>query len=304
MDRNKNPRMPTEKDFSGGAVQRAVFKETIQYPGTIIPFGISGGFAGLMLLGLMAVTPVMLIVPVASGLIGSGVWVYNYAVRGRSLAEEHVRKLRAQLEEARSQDLARLGNNFLDADFPEGDKELKELEASYLKIRNYLDEKAKAGQDLDATRFHSLAKDIYREGLNLLRSALEAHKALNSIDVDGLRKDRELYVRQLKKAKTASETKGLEAKIKNHEDRIAVHEKYSETLNEIMVQIENLEGVLENSYLELVDLVQGRKLTSQAESVARLERAVESARKVEMRLRGQDTAPEDDMYLKAAEEKR
>ena len=66
-----------------------------------------------------------------------------------------------------------------------------------------------------------------------------------------------------------------------------------------MAQVEDLEGALENSYLELVDLAQGRGLTTTAESVNRLERAVQAARKIEEKLRGEDTSTEDQMYLDA-----
>src|SRR3989338_328394 len=96
-----------------------------------------------------------------------------------------------------------------------------------------------------------------------------------------------------------SEAKSLESRIKNHDDRIRTYERHSEIINQLMAQLEELEGALESSYLELVDLAQGRGLTTPAESVARLERQVQAARKVEEMLRGEDTSAEDQIYLEA-----
>lgn len=100
MDNNKN-RLPTEKDFSGAAVQKFVFKETIQHPATIIPLGVSGGFIGLMILGLMSVNPVTLIVPLLAGLAGGGAWIYNYGVKGKEIAAKYIQDLRSRLETVR-----------------------------------------------------------------------------------------------------------------------------------------------------------------------------------------------------------
>ena len=45
-------------------------------------------------------------------------------------------------------------------------------------------------------------------------------------------------------------------------------------------------------------------MTSTSESVSRLERAVQAARKVEAMLRGEDTSAEDQVYLEAAKTKK
>lgn len=307
-DRNpgssKRNHLLTEKDFSGGAVQRVVLKETLQHPATIIPLGVAGGFTGLMILGLMAVNPVTLIVPLVASLVGGGAWVYNYGVQGKELARKYIQGLRDQLEQARQEEIIHLRQDCQRAGFDEGYKEGGELETAYLKIRTYLENKAQAGQALDAVRYQALAKDIYREGLKLLRVALDAHKALQTIDVKALKRDRENYARQLKRAEpNSSETKSLDARIKNHDDRIATYERHSDVIYQLLTQLEELEGALENSYLELVDLTQGRGLTTPAESVNRLESAVQAARKVEARLRGEETRDEDQMYLEAGRKK-
>jgi len=291
--------MPTEKDFSGGAVQKHVFQETIQHPTTIIPLGIAGGFTSLMILGLLAVNPITLIIPVVAGLAGGGIWVYNYSVRGPKIAEQYVQNLREQIERSRRNEVFEFREQCRMTGFEEGSKEAGELEGAYLKIRDYLDRKSQTGQDAGAVRYQSLAKDIYREGLNLLRSALEASKALQAIDVEALKRDRKGYAKQLEKAKTDAERKGLETRIKNHDDRIASYDKHSEIVYQLLAQIEELEGTLEKSYLELVNLSQGREFVATAESVSRLEQAVQAARKVEAMLRGEDTSEEDQMYLDA-----
>lgn len=296
--------LPTEKDFSGGAVQKYVFKETIQHPTTIIPLGIAGGFTGLMVLGLMAVTPFTLIVPVVAGLAGGGAWVYNYGTRGKDLAARYVQNLRVQLEEARKEEVSELKHQCFAVGFEEGAKEAGELAEAYLKLTKYLEGKVKTDQDPGAVRYTSLAKDIYKEGLKLLRSALEASKALRAIDIEALKRDRENYSKQLKRTKIDAERRGLEARIKNHDDRIAVYEKHSEAIYQSLAQLEELEGILENSYLELINLSQGREFVTTTESVNRLEQAVQAARRVEAKLRGEDTSDEDKMYLEAGKDSR
>ena len=294
-----------EKDFSGGAIQKHVFKETIQHPMTIIPLGVAGGFTGLMVLGLMAVTPFTLIIPVIAGLAGGGAWAYNYGVRGKDLAARYLHDLRNQLEQARRDEVSNIKHECQTAGFDEGIKEAGELEAAYVKIRDYLEEKIQVEKSPDASRYQSLARDIYREGIKLIRSALEAFRALQSVDIDALRRDLASYRKKLAKAAADSaEAKSLGSKIKNHEDRIKNYERHNEAVYQIMAQVEDLEGALENSYLELVDLSQGRGLTATAESVNRLEQAVQAARKVEEKLKGMRDersfqAPEDEMYLEA-----
>lgn len=291
--------LPTEKDFFGGAVQKYVLQETIQHPATIIPLGIAGGFTGLMVLGLMAITPFTLVVPVVAGLAGGGAWVYNYGTRGKDLAARYVQNLRNQLEKARKEEVSELKHQCSVVGFEEGVKEAGELEEAYLKFIAYLESKTKTDQDLGVVRYASLAKDIYKEGLKLLRSALEASKALQAIDIEALKRDRKNYARQLEKSKTNAESKGLEARIKNHDDRILVYDKYAEVVYQLLAQLEELEGTLENSYLELVNLSQGRELVTTTESVNRLEQAVNAARRVEEKLRGKDTLAEDQIYLEA-----
>lgn len=293
--------LPTEKDFSSGAVQKFVLKETIQKPATIIPVGIGGGFTILMALGLMAVTPVTLVVPIISGLIGAGSWVYNYGFRGKELAASRVQKLRARLEQVRLDEVHSLTEECRRAGFEEGCKETGELEAVYQKLRTYLEIKSKSGENVDsASRYLSLAKDIYKEGIRLIRSALEAHKALKTVDIAALRRDRDSYQRKLAKIDIdSSEYRGLEAKKKNHDGRIAIYERHSEAIHQRMAQLEELEGALESSYLELVDLAHGGSLATPGESVSRLEQAVQAARKVEDMLRGEDTSAEDQVYLEA-----
>lgn len=304
MSNNKNL-LPTEKDFSGAAVQQYVFKETIQHPATIIPLGVAGGFTGLMILGLMSMNPVTLIVPLVAGLAGGGAWIYNYSVRGKEIAARYIQDLRNQLETVREEEIRKVREKCSAVGFEEGQKEANELETAYLKLRSYLEDRSKSGQELDAARYQSLARDIYREGLKLISSAFEAQKALKAIDIKALRRDKEKYAKQLERAEVnSSEAKSLQSRIKNHDDRIVAYDRHSEVVFQLMDQLEGLEGALENAYLELVDLSQGRGLTTTAESANRLEQAVQAARRVEDKLRGIRDArnfqtPEDEMYLKA-----
>ena len=297
---------PTEKDFTSGAVQKAVFLETIQHPATILPLGASAGVTTLILMGMVSVTPVTVAIPMVAALVGTGCWIYNFFIRGDKLSEGYIQNLRNKLEQSRIQEIKSLRTNCASAGFADGVKECGELRDAYQKLVDYLNQKSSGGQELDAARYGSLAKDIYREGIKLLQSALEAHKALESIDVDALKQEKDAWARQLKgrgvNAPTSAEAKGLQTKIDSHDRRNKVYDQHGDMLSQSMAQIEELEGALENSYIELVDLAQGRSLITPGESVSRLERAVQAAQKVEAQLRG-DTSVEDKMYADVAKDK-
>lgn len=295
--------VPTEKDISSGEVQRAVLSETIQHPATILPLGATAGLTIILAGGLMAVTPFTLVLPILTGATGLCAWAYNYFIRGDRIAERYAQNFRQKFEEARHQRIQNLARECLTEEFDEGTKETQELEEAYIKLEQYLIGRSQSDRD-NADRYRILAKDILEEGLGILRSALETHKALHSIDVESLKIEKSGWERQSRrKGILDSELKALRVRISSHERRLAAFDEHTEKLGELMAKIEDLEGALENSYLELVQLTQGRSSITFNESASRLERAVAAARKVDRMLDGSQTAAEDEKYLKAAHER-
>lgn len=300
---NQSGYIPTEKDISSGAVQRAVFAETIQHPATILPIGASAGLLILLAGGLVTATSLTLALPLITGATGVCTWIFNFFVRGDQLAAKYAQNFRQKFQEARHQRIQSLAQECLVEGFDEGAKETRELEGAYLKLERYLLSQSQSDKD-NSVRYGILARDILEEGQNILRSALEAHKALRSINVEDLRNEKNSWERQLKRKRISeSEIKALQTRIASHERRIKTFDEHTEKLAQLMAKIEDLEGALENSYLELVELAQGRSSITFNESASRLERAVAAARKVDQLLSGKETAAEDEQYLKAAREK-
>jgi hypothetical protein len=145
-----------------------------------------------------------------------------------------------------------------------------------------------------------LAEDTYREGRAILAKALQVYKALQSVNVESLRAERDTLQKKLKTCKK-TQSKSFEQQLEVQQKRIELYEKQEGLLEQLITESNELEAALETAYLEAVDLVaQDAELaTWQSGAGTRLERAVEGARRAEERLRDLNNGirPEDDMYL-------
>lgn len=295
---------PTAEDFSGGAVSRAVLKETLQHPLTILPAAASA--VSLLYMGLISFDPTSFGIGFGAALFGAAAWVVNYFFRGEQFAAGHVRRLRARREAYKDEEAAALRAECDAAEFAVGVDAATELAAAYEKLRQLLAGRAEGGQ-LNAVRFGVLAEDTYREGTQLLRGALDTHRALRDIDADKLRAELGSWeaerVRLEQRAPAtntaaAAARDALASKIEGHERRLALYDQHQAVLHKLLAQCEALESALETAYLEVLDLGHEHAQLSQGQAASRLERAVAAARTVEERLRAaQQPREEDAVYL-------
>jgi len=297
------PTPPSPEDFSGGAVQRAVLKETLQHPLTILPAAVS--VVSLMYMGLISFDPTSFGVAFGAALFGAAAWVVNYFFRGEQFAADHVRRLREQRDAGEEMALTALRSECKAAKFAPGVEAAAQLAGAYEKLRRMLSDRAAAGQP-EAARFGVLAEDTYREGMQLLRIALDTHRALQEIDVDRLQKElarwqadlRRLEPRARSDDAAASGRATLEAQIAGHQKRLASYTEHEAALQRNLAQCEALESALETAYLEVLDLGQEKDQLLQGEAASRLEQAVSAARAVEDRLRnGRVNSDADAIYL-------
>jgi hypothetical protein len=295
---------PAPEDFTPEAIQRAVLAETLQHPATILPWA-GSVVAGVWTL-LMGATPESVIALMTGLFAGTAAWVVNFYIRGDERARSHVEKLRALRRDHDVESLEELVENCVSANFKQGAKEAAELKQAYLKFGEFLSGRPRRSDDLQSQRLSVLAEDTYREGRAILAKALQVFKALQSVNVEALKAERNELQRKLKNCKK-TQVKSFEQQLEVQQKRIELYEKQEGLLEQLITESNELEAALETAYLEAVDLVahDAELTTWQSGAGLRLERAVEAARRAEERLRelGNGTRPEDDMYLNVSNSK-
>jgi hypothetical protein len=296
--KEKKPKAPTADDFTGGAIRKAVLSQTIQHPITLAPLLLSAGSA----LWFVLINPDfrVALVGFSSFLFGLCSWVVNFFIRGEELAKRHVENLRQLRENGFSYEIEDVGLEFAQAGFTKGAQAAKEITEAYTQLKEYLTEH---GEDsAGGQRFLSLAYETHREGVGVLRKALHIFQALQRIDRAKLASELRQWEDELKYA-AGEETESLKRRIEGHHKRIERYDGREQELRRLLDQCEELEGALESAYIDVVGLVGDMDTDLLGGSAAqRLEQAVETARRVEDRLRGIEdpqAEEEDEMYYQA-----
>jgi hypothetical protein len=288
-------RRPTAEDFTPRAVQRAVLRDTLQHPATILPAALAT-VAALWSVAI-ALSPASLIAMLGFGFVSAGAWVINYIGRGDKLVEQHIQKLRAVRAEHERHEVEELALACRHAGFIAGAKEAGELTAAYDKLRHFLVEQRGDQGNASGERFRILAGETYRQGVVILHRALNLFQALQRVDVGTLEQERKAWIGQREQE---GPSESLERNIEAHTKRLDRYRRREEELHALIAQLNELETALETAYLEVVDLVgHASNVGIESGAAAHLERAVEAARRVEQRLRGfgdEDTRA-DEEYL-------
>jgi uncharacterized membrane protein YgaE (UPF0421/DUF939 family) len=276
-------RKPTAEDFTPRAVQRAVLRDTLQHPATILP----AALATVAALWSLAVdlSPASLTAALGFGFISAAAWVINYIGRGDKLVERHIRQLRALRDAYERREVDELALACREAGFAAGAKEAQELTNAYQQLHQFLVGQRPDREHANGERFQVLAEETYRHGVAILKRALNLFQALQRVDVHTLEQERLEWIQQRRQEGTAE---SLERNIEAHTKRLDRYRQREEELQALIAQLNELETALETAHLEVVDLVgQGSSQGPfESEAVTHLERAVEAARRVEQRLRG------------------
>lgn len=303
--------VPGAEDFTQESVYRAVRKDVLQHPLTILPAAVS--VLGMLSASLFGPDPTTVAVVFGSAVLATGSWIYNYFIRGEALAQRHVDKLRARRERHYHREVESLETEWNQTGLPEGVQQARELREAYQKLeaflRGRLEEARRTGKEaggFNVQRLLVLAEDTYREGAAILRSALTTYQALQQIDHDKLRSELAGWNEELSAVRQATESgprvESLETRIASHERRLQLFRQRVESVDRLFAESEALEAALESTYLEAVDLESPDNLLGRGQAASSLERAVAAARKVEDRLRAMEQPnPDDDIYLAASE---
>lgn len=303
--------VPGAEEFTPRAINRAVLAETVQHPMTILPAAAAA--VGILYMGLFGLQPGALGLAFFSALAALGAWVFNYFIRGEDFVARHVESLRERRARQRRDEAVSLEAEWAEAGLEEGTKQARELREAYSKLEEFLKTRFDRGEGsaLSVQRLMVLAEDTYREGVAILRRALESYRALQLLDWEKLRRELEEWQGQLAELGAGGEETSearevrraaLEIRIAAHERRLQLGKEQASTVEKLLAESEVLESALESTYLEAVDLGSPDTFFARGQSAEALERAVSAARRVEDRLRGMGEQPKDDeIYLKAGE---
>ncbi len=312
--KTKAAAVPGAEAFTREAIYRAVLKDTVQHPMTLLP-AVASALGGLSM-GLFGADPTTLAVTFGGALAATGVWVYNYFVRGEVLAKKRVEKLRTLREQRRHQQVADLEVDWQKAGLAEGVQQARELKEVYQKLEAFLSGRLEEAGGVvgsgaggfNVQRLMVLAEDTYREGVAILRAALATYQALQQVDHEKLRRELAGWQQELASVRQASEEtvriESLETRIASHERRLQLFKERVESVDRLFAESEALESALETTYLEAVDLKGSEDLFARGQAVSSLERAVGAARRVEDRLRAMENPGKDDDIYLAANERR
>ena len=226
-------------------------------------------------------------------------------MRGETLAQRHVAKLREQRDVYELTECRDLQQACKEACFHDGAAEAGDLLDSYTRLRDFLTERIRENGEAGLARYIALAQDSYREGLAALHLALQIHLALEDVDIDKLKRELSAWRGRIDNA-SAGDRDILNRQIDAHERRLDTYERSVQAIAELIAQSNEQESALENALLELSGLV-GDDIPSRAgdlESANRLEIAIKAARRVEEKMRNigaSKTTPEDEEYLRAGQ---
>lgn len=279
-------RAPTADDFKGSAVTAEVLKQSAQHPATIYP--LAGSALSLAWSLMIAPSPISIGAGLGLAFVGASSFIYNYVVKGPQLAETYVRVMRSRRRMALSDSLTALGLQFHHEGVSDGVKEARDLKDSYDELAKFLNANDKV---TSVDRFSVLAEDSLRQGVHTLEQALAVIRAMKSINVNALRNELADLNRQFKNAKTPALGDSIKRQIDAHTHTIDLYQHSLEKLFQLFAECNDIEAALRASYLELVDLGNDdfdTYLRQDGGAVVRLNQAVQAARRVEQRLRGEE----------------
>lgn len=293
--------MPTAQDFTPRAVQRAVQKEALQHPLTILPAAAAG--VGMLSLLAFGPDPIAALATLGLGVLAAASWGFHYILNGERRAARHVAMLRERRRNHHREQVERLAEACDAIGFAAGAKEARELAAAWQKLIDFLHSRPGGERDNDNTGFFALAEAASNEGAGILRQALTVFAALRSVDCDQLEREVATWQAQLRSA-PAGDRRALSSQIEVHQKRIAAYQQRQERLRQLLAEVNRLEGALETTYLQATELTlaDGAASLRAGGAATELERAVAAARRTEEQLRTLETGWSDaDLgYLDAA----
>lgn len=298
---------PKEK-YSDDEVHRKIMSEAIQHPTTLVP--LAAAILSGLYLGLVSFNETAFAVAAGSAVVTLLSWAYHFFFRGDKVAEEYIMGLKEQRADYKVRQSEDIIEKCSEVGFYLGKNSAKELKEAYLRLDEFLEEKAGQGKS-GASRFKVLAEDCYEQGVSFLNKALSMYNVSRKIDPDKLKRELNAWNRDIIKLEKRRAKEGdyietsilaLQKRVDSHMRRIERYDKNMETIKQLLAQCEILEATMDSAYLEFADTMETDFKVQQDNVASNLERAVETARRVEDKLRGNKKDEYDDsIYLQQNE---
>jgi hypothetical protein len=251
---------------------------------------------------MIAASPASVAFALGCAFIGASAFIYNYVIKGPDRAAAYVAKLRELRRTHSLLELDALGRQCQMAGLREGARSAADLKDVYQHLTSYLE----AHKDvIAADRFMILAEDTLQEGMHILSQALEIFSSVEALNVQALQKE----IESLKHTRTTVDAKNpmakaIDSQIESSVRRFNLYTEQQSELTQLFAQVSEIESALRSSYVDLVGLQNktlSASLTEDGGAASRLKSAVEVARRVEQRLRGDDSEDKArrDKYLQA-----
>ena len=278
---------PSVEDFSPGSVGWEVLKYSLLHPLSFPPV-----ILGLVSLFAAAVLPwkiPFLLVGLAGAAFGVLHAGYKFILKGDVLKNSHVNRLRKHRIEYDSSKVKEIERALSSAGFKAGAKEARQLRKAFDDLIKHLQDRISRGStNLPAEQFRALAEDVYVEGVGYLERALDLYIALNKIDLSGLKKELrsiEGKLDRLKSDASASDRRDLKEREASLNERIGLHQQKTEELTELLRKSDDLEKILEQTYLKVAALSDGdiKALIKKGDAAKDLRSRVEAAHRAEQR---------------------
>lgn len=178
LKKANDSKIPTIRDFSPHAVQKAILSEAIQHPMTVYPTGIA--LISLLYMLLISFDPTSFLVLFLTLPISIGSFIFNFFIRGRDLEVKYIQRLRKSLEEQTERALKDLRQDLVEHGELDGAEQVDKLKLRIESLEELLKEKLNEGE-ITYGRYLGIAKQVYFSGIDNLQNVLNALKSIKAI---------------------------------------------------------------------------------------------------------------------------
>lgn len=290
--------LSTVESLSEGAIRKGLRSDAIQNPLTILPLTLSI----LSVIYLVLYAPVLggaLVAVVLFGLAGvvaGGSFLWRYAFRYNDEYAKKAQEVIALLERGKSereqaemkQLIETLKRGFSDNNSDEGLRALDQLIYEYKQLKPVLSHR-KETDSLSIAHIPALTEEIYRQGLNVLKNALDLTIAIRSPNKEMLAADvsqLEKEIESLREAGAqAARIKIKEATLVSNKDRLRMVKRQELRIDELLHEADRCEASLHRTRIELAALKADSAEASVNAVTETLRRTINHAKEVQEELK-------------------
>ncbi|MBI2450276.1 MAG: hypothetical protein HYV47_01925 [Candidatus Nealsonbacteria bacterium] len=245
-------------------LRKEVLKDTLEHPLTKFSIFV----AILSLIFLIFIAPFAgggvfaLFTMIGSAALGCCSWLWNWFIRGKkylALKSEEFDGLEKKLEQGKEQEElktieAELRSDFIEIGYNEGLKALEELASEYNAFCRISSVKSLVAMD----RVRDLVRDVYRQGLGVLRTTLEAIKQIEATPAKRLLQETEDYAKTIERLEKsggdAEEIQRWKERKEANEQHLKIISNQRKRVIELLAESDLCEGQIRKVRLELPTL--------------------------------------------------